>query len=101
MPQTHRLTKQEIEKLLATQTTVILKAVDEKFAAQDVAVVGQIEKSLHRVEGRFGDKLNRLMATLDRFLKRLTDFEDEFELLKREVSRMKAAMRDKLGVTVD
>jgi len=41
------------------------------------------------------------MTTLDRFLKRLTDFEDEFELLKRDVSRIKAAMRERFGVTVE
>jgi len=94
-------TKNEIEKLLTQQTDAILRAVDERLGMQEVALISRMEKQFERSDRSFSAKLEKLMTTLDRFLKRLTDFEDEFEILKREVSRMKAAIRDKFGVTID
>jgi len=78
-----------------------LKAVGQRFDVQEAAFVSEMEKRFDRTEKRFGDKLDKLMTTLDRFLKCLTDSEDEFALLKREVSRIKTAIREKLGVTVE
>ena len=101
MPTKSSLTKRDIERLLSQQTTVILKAVDERLGVREVSLISEMEKRFDHTEKRFGDKLDKLMTTLDRFLKRLTDFEDEFQLLKREVSRIKAAIREKLGVTVE
>ncbi len=94
-------TKREIEKLLSQQADAILRAVDERLGLQEVAIISRMEKQFERSDRNFSIRLDRLMTTLDRFLKRLTDFEDEFEILKREVSRMKAAIRDKFGVTID
>ena len=73
----------EIEKLLNQQTTVILSAVDEK---------------LKRSEERFNKKIEKLTTTLDKFLKRLTDMEDEFEVMKLDINRLKKVIREKLGV---
>lgn len=48
----------------------------------------------------FDRKLDRLMNTLDAFLKRLTDFDDEFTILKAEVDLIKDILKEKLGVEV-
>ena len=78
-----QLTSKEIERLLVQQTTVILNAVDER---------------LGKMEIRINQKIDRLTTTLDRFLKRLTDTEDEFEIMKANINRMKKVIRGKLGV---
>jgi len=44
---------------------------------------------------------NQLTATVDKFLKRLTDFEEEFKFLKEDLKRVKAVIRDELGVSLD
>lgn len=80
---TQQLTKKEIESLLSQQTMIILNAVDDK---------------LKRMEIRLGQKIDRLTTTLDKFLKRLTDIEDEFEIMKADINRLKKVIREKLGV---
>lgn len=77
------LTNKEVEKLLSRQTVVILNAADEK---------------LRKMEFRINQKIDRLTTTLDKFLKRLTDIEDEFEMMKADINRMKKVIREKLGV---
>ncbi len=90
----HRLTKQlttnEIEKLLSQQTVVILNAVDQKIL--------RLEKRLSKMEIKMNQNFNRLITTLDRFLKRLTNIEDEFEVMKLDINRLKKIIREKLGV---
>jgi len=78
-----QLTGKEVEKLLSQQTIVILNAVDEK---------------LGKMEIRINQKIDRLITTLDKFLKRLSDMEDEFEIMKADINRMKKVIREKLGV---
>ena len=46
-------------------------------------------------------KLDELTTTLDKFLKRLTDVEDEFVFLKEDLRRVKAVIREELGVSLD
>jgi len=77
------LTKNDVQQLLAEQTTVILSAVDSH---------------LEQFETRFNNKLDRLMTTLDQFLKRLTDSEDEFIIMKKDVNQIKTVLKEKLGV---
>ncbi|MCK5044666.1 hypothetical protein KAR26_02970 [Candidatus Parcubacteria bacterium] len=74
---------ESIEKLLGQQTAVILSSVDEKLKASE-----------ERVNGKIGE----LITTLDAFLKRLSDTEDEFEAMKLDINRMKKAIKEKLGV---
>ena len=119
-----------IEQLLSEQTTVILHAVDERlsaqdkkfearfeaidrrfdaqdkrieerFAAQNIAILTAVDKCFEKMEQRFMEKLNSLTNTLDRFLKRLTDTEEEFVFMKHDVNRIKAVLREKLGVAID
>lgn len=101
-----------IPELLTGQTSVILQAVDERLAAQnthlgeeltaqEVRILGAVDKRLEKLETRFMQKLNKLTTTLDKFLKRLTDFEEEFEFLKQDLKRLKTVIREKLGVSLD
>jgi len=73
----------DIEKLLAQQTVIILSAVDEKLKKTELSING---------------KIDRLTTTLDGFLKRLTVAEDEFDIMKLDINRMKKVIREKLGV---
>jgi hypothetical protein len=100
-----------LEKLLSEQTAVILNAVDARFAAQDKKLearfdaidhrFGVVDKRLTALEARFTEKLDRLTNTLDKFLKRMTDMEQEFTFMKHDVTRIKAVLREKLGVALD
>ena len=81
-----------IEKLLNEQTTVILSAVDEKISKLD----GRISKLEIKVDRRF----DQLITTLDKFLKRLTDIEDEFTIMKMDINRLKKVIQEKLGVNL-
>lgn len=78
-----QLTQKEIERLLSQQTVVILSAADKK---------------LEKMELRVSQKIDRLTTTLDKFLKRLSDIEDEFDMMKADINRLKKVIREKLGV---
>jgi len=56
---------------------------------------------LERFENFFRKELSRLTNTLDHFLKRLTDTEEEFVFMKHDVNSIKAVLREKLGVVLD
>jgi archaellum component FlaC len=77
------LTKKDIQELLVEQTTVILDAVDERIKALDL---------------KFTDKFDKLTTTLDNFLKRMTDIEDEFTMMRNDINRIKKTIKEKLGV---
>jgi len=102
----------QIEKLLTDQTAVILDAVDEKlskqdkrtddkFVAQEIRLLAAMDERLQKLEERFDRKLDRLTNALERFLKRMTDMEDEFTFMKEDLKRVKAVLREKLGVILD
>ena len=119
-----------IEQLLSEQTGIILQAVDERlsaqnkkfearfdaidrrfdaqdkrleerFAAQNIAILTAVDKRLEKFENLFRDELSRPTNTLDKFIKRLTDTEEEFVFMKHDVNRIKAVLREKLGVALD
>jgi hypothetical protein len=52
-------------------------------------------------EERFAKSLDELTKTLDKFLKRLSDMEEEFVFMKEDLKRVKAVLREKLGVSLD
>ncbi len=107
MPSTKRkqpntsLTEARVEVLLSAQSSVILRALDERFTTQKVEILTAVDRRLEQMEERFNRKLDRLTNTLDRFLKRLTDVEEEFTFMKNDVNRIKAVLREKLGVSID
>jgi hypothetical protein len=113
----------QIERLLTDQTSVILQAVDEKLSAhdqkidsrfaaldqhleerlvaQDIRILAAVDRRLEKMEEHFAKSLDDLTKTLDKFLKRLTDIEEEFIFMKEDLKRVKAVIREKLGVSLD
>lgn len=89
-----QLSKKDIERMLSQQTAVILDAVDEKVVGLELS----LKKDMEEMEHRINQKIDRLVTTLDGFLKRLTDTEDEFEMMKADINRMKKVIKEKLGV---
>lgn len=89
-----QLSGKEVEKLLSRQTTVILNAVSEKT----INLESSLKRDMERMELRINQKIDKLTTTLDRFLKRMTDTEDEFAIMKADINRMKKVIREKLGV---
>ena len=118
------LSKHDIEHLLSEQTKVILGAVDERLTLVDHQMDGkfgvleqQFDEKLTMMDHRMDEKLmlmeqrmdekyakestlQNLMKTLDHFLKRLTDYEDEFRLLKADVDKIKQILKEKLDTEV-
>ena len=112
-----------IERLLTDQTSVILQAVDakvsaqdqkiesrfaaldqhleERLVAQDIRILAGVDRRLEKMEEHFAKSLDDLTKTLDKFLKRLTDIEEEFIFMKEDLKRVKAVIREKLGVSLD
>lgn len=106
-----------VGKLLGNQTKIILDAVDERIARGEkyildavdkriekaeqrilLTVDGMIDQKIKASEERINAKLDQLITTLDKFLKRLADLEDEFTIMKEDLNRVKRVVRDKLGV---
>lgn len=90
-----------MEQLLSAQTSIILEAVDERLAAHEIKIVTSVDKRLEKLEKRWLEKFNQLTTTLDKFLRRLLDLEDELTFLKKDLNRVKAVIREKLGVSLD
>jgi len=64
--------------------------VDEKML--------EIKMEIRALDLKFSQKIDELTTTLDKFLKRMTDMEDEFAVMKSDLNRMKKVIREKLGV---
>ena len=95
-----QITKKEIQELLseqtkqieirlAGQTDVILTAVDEKMSS--------VEEKIKALDLKFSEKLDSLTTTLDNFLKRMTDIEDEFTMMREDINRVKVGYEKSLG----
>lgn len=108
-----------IEKLLSEQTLTILDAVDERLVKVDRRLDGidqrldgmdqrlidmelrlnaRMDKKILKMEERMNKKFDKLTATLDKFLKRTLDNEDEMEIMKMDIIRLKKVIREKIGV---
>jgi len=94
------LTLKNIEDLLTRQSSDILETVDFKLPKSELRVIDSVDKKLQKMEIRINQKIERLTTTLDRFLKRLVDIEDEFEIMKADINRIKKVVQDKLGVEI-
>ena len=46
------------------------------------------------------DTLQKLMVTLDNFLKQMSDYKEEFTILKGEVDKIKSFIKEKFGVEI-
>jgi hypothetical protein len=56
-------------------------------------------QTLAKTEERFAKSLDELTKTFDKFLK--PDIEEEFTFMKEDLKRVKAVLREKLGVSLD
>ena len=93
----NNVTSQEIKELLDNQTETILDAVDQRMTGLDNRMIA-LEKRLDEVEISLKESINELTNTLDAFLKRLTDTETEFAMMKADINRMKQVIKEKLEV---
>lgn len=75
----------------------------EKFKSLeiDISLIGDDVRDVKQRISRLEEKVGDLVATLDAFLKRLTDREEEFTIMKRELGIMKAVFKEKLNVDID
>ena len=89
---TGNVTVAEIKKLLDKQTETILVAVDDKLS--------KMQRQIDALDLKFSQKFDRIITLLDKVSKRLTDSEQEFELMKRDLKRVKVVIKEKLGVEV-
>lgn len=121
--------KEVLDRGLAQQSVHLEQRFDKKLLLQEARFDKKLDKRLSAQEQRFDKKLDAyqtslleaisygfeeargerqelresirdLAVTLDAFLKRLIDQEDEFRILKAEVSRIKEILKEKLGVEV-
>ena len=85
----NEITKKDLEEL----GTTLVEAMDVRFT--------RVERQIDLLEEKFEKRFSELTETLDHFLKRLTDFDDEFTIMKSGVRRMKEVIKEKLGVDID
>jgi hypothetical protein len=74
---------------------MILNAVDGKAVRRGALAFGW------RGWRAFAKSLDELTKTLDKFLKRLSDIEEEFTFMEADLNRVKAVLWEKLGVVLD
>ena len=101
------LTKKDIENIvgnvfdrkIGNYQDSVLSAVDDKFT---LIQKGQ-SKLLVEENTRFTEldkRLDKLVTTLDSFLKRMTDHEDEFAILKAEINQIKHVLKSNFGIEI-
>jgi chromosome segregation ATPase len=105
-----QITKKDLEQVLDKKFSQyqgsIIEAVDFKFqkVEQRMDVFEEmVNLRFQKVEAELAElraDIRRLTNTLDNFLKRLTDHEDEFKILKAEVNQIKSAFKEKFGVEI-
>ncbi len=75
----------------------------QDFEQRNDARFQKIEGQLWEVRNEMSElraQIQQLTVTLDHFLKRFIDFDDEFTILKAEVDLIKDILKEKLGVEV-
>lgn len=101
------ITKKDLEEILDKKLdqklgqyqSAVIEAVDFKFQNLEQIMELRFQALEHRM-GLLETKLDRLVTTLDNFLKRLTDHEDEFKILKAEVAQIKTVFKEKFNIEI-
>lgn len=109
----------DFENLLHGQTRTIFSALDKKLQERDerinkrfkkienllhdqtLEILSAVEERILKSEERVNKKIEKLTEAIDSFLKRTLDLEDEFEMMKIDLNRVKQVIRTKLGVRLD
>jgi chromosome segregation ATPase len=76
-----------------------LDSIKELFEARFISMEDKLDGVQKEVIG-LREQIQSLTITLDNFLKRLTDREEEFIILKGEVDKIKSFIKDKFGVEI-
>jgi YesN/AraC family two-component response regulator len=83
------------------------KKIDKKFDQHNKAILEAVSsgfedarKERNRIETKFDEKFNKIMTTMDSFLKRMTDFDVEFTIVKAELSKIKKVFKNKFGIEI-
>jgi len=66
----------------------------------DVEILRQEMNEFRHDLNALREQIQQLTITLDAFLKRMTDHEEEFTILKGEVRQIKQILKEKLGVEI-
>ncbi|MEK7566595.1 MAG: hypothetical protein AAB527_00460 [Patescibacteria group bacterium] len=82
------VTKKELRDLLSEQTEVILNAVDGKFGL----LKAEIEENRRLIKD--------LTLTLDEFMKRVINQDEEIVLLRAKVDKIAGFIKEKFGVEI-
>ena len=75
----------------------IIEAVDFRLNKMET----HFDMRFSSLENRVSDiekSISRLATTLDNFIKMMTDYKEEFVILKSEVDQIKKILKDKLGI---
>lgn len=86
---------------LAVMMKKSFDSVDARFDGVDekmLEIKTELSKEIRALDLKFSQKIDELTTTLDKFLKRMTDMEDEFAMMKNDLNRMKKVIREKLGI---
>lgn len=77
------------------------KRIEQMFIAQNISISAELDKRFAESDRRFNEALNKLTNTIDKLLKKTTDLEEEFVFMKNDLNRVKAVLREKLGVVLN
>jgi uncharacterized protein YllA (UPF0747 family) len=81
-----------LDKAFAKNNKILLEAISSGFE--------EAKSERNRIETKFDRKFNQIMTNMNSFLKRSLDFEDEFTIIKAEVSKIKKVFKEKFGISI-
>ena len=93
------LTKQDLENIREVVKTEVKSEVSAQFDAKFDPLLVRIEHIEKDVRG-LREQIQQLAITLDNFVKMMTDYKEEFTILKAEMDQIKKVLQEKLGVTI-
>jgi len=97
------LTKKDLQSIEGVVETAVTKQLEKQLPLYQGAIIEAVNFKFENFERRmdeFDRKLDRLATVLDNFVKMMTDYKEEFILLKADVDKIKAILKEKLGVEV-
>lgn len=93
------LTKQDLESIRGVVKTEIKSEISTQLDIKLAPIQKDIDELKQDVRG-LREQIQQLTITLDNFVKIMTDFQEEFTILKAEVDQIKKILKEKLGVEV-
>lgn len=99
------LTKQDLDAIRivvheSLDGRVLPIAKDIGDLKSDIVLIKQEVNELHNEVSALCEQIQQLTITLDNFVKMMTDYKEEFTILKAEVDQIKRVLKEKLGVQI-